>query len=218
MDKGKTYIASFSGGKDSMATIILAHEHHEPLDLIIFSEVMFDENTSGEFPEHIQFIRETCIPKFAEWGYETKILHSDKTYMDVFNHVVEKPRKNMQNVGKRSGFPMVRKCAISRECKIKAVNEYYKGKNLDRIVQYIGIAADEPKRLERLGGTNKISLLAKYGYTEKMAFELCEKYDLISPIYDFAPRGGAGSARMHDTSSLNTLEPITRTCGNDFLT
>ena len=41
---------SFSGGKDSTASIILAHEHKEPLDLIIFSEVMFDENISGELP------------------------------------------------------------------------------------------------------------------------------------------------------------------------
>lgn len=48
------YIASWSGGKDSTASIILAHEHNEPLDLIIFSEVMFDENISGELPEHIK--------------------------------------------------------------------------------------------------------------------------------------------------------------------
>ena len=47
------YIASWSGGKDSTASIILAHEHGEPLDLIIFSEVMFDRETSGELPEHI---------------------------------------------------------------------------------------------------------------------------------------------------------------------
>lgn len=51
------YIASWSGGKDSTASIILAHEHNEPLDLIIFSEVMFDENISGELPEHIDFIK-----------------------------------------------------------------------------------------------------------------------------------------------------------------
>lgn len=51
------YIASCSGGKDSVATIILAHEHNEPLDEIIFVEVMFDENISGELPEHIDFIK-----------------------------------------------------------------------------------------------------------------------------------------------------------------
>lgn len=37
------HVASWSGGKDSTASIILAHEHGEPLDLIVFSEVMFDK-------------------------------------------------------------------------------------------------------------------------------------------------------------------------------
>ena len=75
------YIASWIGGKDSTASIILAHEHHEPLDLIIFSEVMFDKGISGELPEHIDFIQNKAIPTFESWGYETKILHSDKTYI-----------------------------------------------------------------------------------------------------------------------------------------
>ena len=56
-------------------------------------------------------------------------------------------------------------------------------------MQYIGIAADEPKRLERLDG-KKISLLAKYGYTEAMAADLCKEYGLYSPIYEFTSRGG----------------------------
>ncbi len=38
--------------------------------------------------------------------------------------------------------------------------------------------------------SNKISLLEKYGYTESMAFEICKKYDLLSPVYDFASKGG----------------------------
>lgn len=54
----------------------------------------------------------------------------------------------------------------------------------------MGIAADEPKRLERLNGTNKVSLLKEYGYTEKMAFDLCKEYELLSPIYNFSKRGG----------------------------
>ena len=80
------YIASWSGGKDSTASIVLAHEHNEPLDLIIFSEVMFDKTTSGELPEHIDFIKNKAIPMFGSWGYETKILRSNKTYMDCFHH------------------------------------------------------------------------------------------------------------------------------------
>lgn len=190
--EGMEYIAAFSGRKDSTATIILAHEHGEPLNTIVFSEVMFDTNISGELPEHIAFIKEKCKPLFQSWGYKVEILRAEKTYMDCFNHIVEKPRKNIQNAGKKAGFPMAGKCSINRDCKVKPITEYFKGKDLTRITQYIGIAADETKRLERLktGSPIKISLLEKYGYTEKMAMELCEKYGLVSPIYDFAPRGG----------------------------
>ena len=42
------YVASCSGGKDSVATLLLAAQHKEPLDEAVFSEVMFDQNTSGE--------------------------------------------------------------------------------------------------------------------------------------------------------------------------
>lgn len=211
------YIASFSGGKDSTASIILAHEHGEPLDLILFCEVMFDKDTSGELPEHITFIKEKCIPLFQEWGYETKILHAQKTYMDQFNHVLERS-KDPDRIGKRAGFPMAGKCWANRDLKVKPINDFYKSMDPNLVTQYIGIAADEPKRLARLkeGKPRKISLLEKYGYTEKMAFDLCEKYGLLSPIYDFAPRGGAGSAQMPDILNLNTCEHFTGTCGTGF--
>lgn len=78
MEKENEYIASFSGGKDSAATIILAHENNEPLDLIIFAEVMFDHDTSGELPEHIRFIENKCKPLFESWGYEVKVLRAKK--------------------------------------------------------------------------------------------------------------------------------------------
>lgn len=60
------YVASCSFGKDSVAQVILAHIHNEPLDLIIYSEVMFDKDISAELPEHREFIYNTAIPKFEE--------------------------------------------------------------------------------------------------------------------------------------------------------
>lgn len=180
------YIASWSGGKDSTASIILAHENNEPLDLIIFSEVMFDENISGEFPEHIDFIKNKAIPLFESLGYETKILHSDKTYMDIFTH--EPVRGKRFGTGMKVGFPATGMCGIQKPCKLKPIKNFLKELGSDYI-EYVGIAKDEPKRLERLCEA-KISLLEKYGYTEQMAFDLCKKYDLISPIYNFTHRGG----------------------------
>lgn len=183
------HIASWSGEKDSTASIILAHEHNEPLDIIIFSEVMFDKNASGELPEHIDFIKNKCIPLFESWGYKTKILHADLTYMDIF---LRKPTRGKRfGTGMITGFPMSGKCQINKSVKVLPIKRFLKSFEED-ITQYIGIAKDEPERLSRIriSDVPKISLLEKYGYTEQMAFDLCKKYDLLSPIYDFSPRNG----------------------------
>ena len=58
------YVASCSGGKDSVATLLLAAQHNEPLDEAVFSEVMFDKDTSGEVPEHRDFIYDWLKPVF----------------------------------------------------------------------------------------------------------------------------------------------------------
>lgn len=182
------YIASWSGGKDSTASIILAHENNEPLDLIIFSEVMFDENISGELPEHIDFIKNKAIPVFESWGYEVKILHAKLNYMDIF---MRKPTRGKHfGTGKITGFPMSNKCQINRSVKVQPIKDFPKTVG-EEFTQYIGIAIDEPVRMKRVANAgNQVSLLEKYEYTEQMAFGLCKKYDLLSPIYEFAPRGG----------------------------
>jgi len=183
------YIASCSGGKDSIATVLLAHEHKEPLDMVIFSEVMFDENISGELPEHIDFIKNKAFSLFESWGYETKILYADLNYMDIF--IREPTRGKHFGMGLKTGFPMAGKCQINRSIKVKPIKDFLKSID-DDITQYIGLAIDEPERLARIriSDISKISLLEKYDYTEQMAFNLCKQYDLLSPIYDFAPRGG----------------------------
>lgn len=180
------HIASCSGGKDSVATLILAKEHGEPLDEVVYCEVMFDKDTSGEHPEHRSFIYEKVKP-FVESCLEVPftILRSEKTYVDVFNHIITKG----DNQGKEYGFAYPGMCAINRDCKIPPIRKYWQ-QNCDNVTQYVGIAYDEQERLMRLNGTNKISLLAKYGYAEAGATKLCVEKDLYSPCYDFSDRNG----------------------------
>ena len=178
------YIASCSFGKDSLATIILAHLHGEPLDEILYVEVMFDEGISAEIPEHREFIFDRAIPKLESWGYRVTIVRGRETYLDRFYHICVKGK----SIGKKKGFPMVGACDINRECKLRPIREFMKSQPSDT-VQYIGIAADEKKRIERLRD-GKISLLAKYGFTETEAADLCRDYGLLSPIYEFTNRGG----------------------------
>ena len=186
------YIASWSGGKDSTASIILAHEHNEPLDLIIFSEVMFDENISGELPEHIDFIKNKAIPVFESWGYEVKILHSDKTYMDCFHHRTVRGKSK----GMKKGFVMSGHCDVQRDCKLRPIKRFWSGQT--DFTQYIGIAIDEPVRMERIVNSgNKTSLLEKYGYTEQMAFDLCKKYNFCLRFMSLLQEADVGFAQTH---------------------
>ena len=189
----KIHIASCSFGKDSIATILLALENNEPLDRVVFCEVMFDHarNISGEIPEHIEWIYSTAIPKLEAMGVKVDVVKSERDYLYFFANAVGGGRFE----GKFYGFPIGGRCLINRDCKVAPIKRYLAEmagscrKVRKNIVQYIGIALDEPKRLERLGG-NKISLLAKYGYTEEMARAKCEQYGLLSPIYSFSSRGG----------------------------
>ena len=115
------YVASCSGGKDSVATLLLAAQHNEPLDEAVFSEVMFDKDTSGEVPEHRDFIYDRLKPFCEkELGIKFTILHADKTYDEVFHHVITRgPHK-----GEVRGFAWAGMCAVNRDCKIPPVRKY----------------------------------------------------------------------------------------------
>lgn len=199
------YIASWSGGKDSTASIILAHEHNEPLDMIIFAEVMFDKYISGELPEHIEFVHRAKAV-FEDWGYPVHILRSDKTYLDCFNHKITRSKKK-ERIGKKRGFPLSGKCVINSDCKMRPIRQFWKSVE-GEYTQYVGIAVEEKTRLNRLvKAKNTISLLQKHGYTEQMAYDLCKRYNLLSPVYEFTQRGGCWfcpNAREKELRHLRT--------------
>ena len=77
----------------------------------------------------------------------------------------------------------------------------------------MGIAIDEPMRLARIkkqGKIDKVSLLAKYGYTEDMAKQKCLEYGLLSPIYGGGTRGGCWfcmNARLKDLAKFKLAHP-----------
>ena len=49
---------------------------------------------------------------------------------------------------------------------------------------------------------HKISLLAKYQYTEKMAYDLCKRYNLLSPQYEVAQRNGCWFCPNRTTQTM----------------
>ena len=198
------YIASCSFGKDSIAAILLAIRHQEPLDEAVYCEVMFDKDISGEIPEHRAFIYGTAIPALESMGIKVRVLRAEQTYVGLFTgRITRGPKKGLLRA-----FPICGRCAVQRDCKLRPIIQYQKSLPADT-VQYIGIAKDEQERLLRLSG-NKVSLLDKYGYTEQDAKQLCREAGLLSPIYEFTDRGGCWfcpNAKLRELRHLYDYHP-----------
>lgn len=206
------HFASCSFGKDSIATILLALQHNEPLDGAVFAEVMFDNTRgiSGEIPEHIEWVKNIAIPKLQALGCPTHIVRNTKDdYMTQFHHITQKS-KDPSRIGKKQGFLIGGRCILNNRGKIKPLKQFFKQFN-EQVIEYVGIAIDEPKRLEKLHKQqNKVSLLEKYNYTEQMAYDLCKQYDLLSPLYKNAQRGGCWfcpNAKICEFAKLKVNHP-----------
>lgn len=179
------HVASCSFGKDSLATILLALMHSEPLDEVVYCEVMFDDAISGEVPEHRDFIYGRAIPFLERNGIKVVVLRSEMTYIRSFYRILQKG----QSAGKLNSWPLCGKCCIQRDCKLPPIRAYMRSLG-SGVVQYIGIAYDEQERLTRLEAEKTISLLEKYQKTERDAADICKRAGLYSPAYAFSDRNG----------------------------
>ena len=72
------------------------------------------------------------------------------------------------------------------------------------IVSYLGIAADEPIRIERHKDGNILPLV-EIGWDEAYCMEWCKKNDLLSPIYKSSKRGGCWFCHNQGIDQLRIL-------------
>ena len=72
-------------------------------------------------------------------------------------------------------------------------------------VQYLGIAADEPERIQRHTKPNVILPLVLIGWDEAYCRQWCEENDLLSPIYSSASRGGCWFCHNQGVDQLRQL-------------
>lgn len=184
------YIANCSFGQDSIASVLTALKYQEPLDGVLYCEVMFDEDVSGEVPEHRDFIYGKAIPWLESRGIPVFVVRSSRTYLDVFYQVIKNSGKPLLN-GKYTGFPLCGRCHIQSRCKGRTLNAYVRENFSSDTVQYIGILADEPYRQRRLESSpGKISLLCKHGIGRNDAEKMVKAAGLYSPVYEFSKRTG----------------------------
>mgnify|MGYP000762002424 CR=1 FL=1 len=217
------YFHSWSGGKDSTASVILDHIHGLPPSKIIFSEVMFDKKRgiSGELPEHIDFVMNKAKPLFESWGYTVEIVHAEKDYLDLFFHVLQRSKVE-ERIGKHVGWLLGGACAANRDLKIKPIRDYYK--RLDLAGAEYRHYSTSYKRKELFNMTDTLILfkpLADFGETLKKD---CPKNDCIvyRNIYERYCEEYADYKRIKEAfadlseATIRTLEHAIRTNGKEL--
>ena len=159
-------IISWSGGKDSTATIVLAREHGIKIDEIIISLPWFDrkEKIYADHPDHVAWVLERAKPLFESWGYHVKVLSDERDYLYWFYKTVTQSKITERN-GLYYGFVIAGMCKMNVS-KIEPIKRYIR--SLEHpITMYEGIAGDETDRLEGMHkNRNHLSLLEKYGVNE----------------------------------------------------
>lgn len=187
-------IFNLSFGKDSMATLLLAIEKGIPIDHVMYVDMRFSPEISGEHPIMAEWIPTAEKRLKEKFGIVIDHTYSGVSFIEQFYKVKQKGN----HIGDMYGFPYVISAWCNSKLKVAAIKKYLKQFGNNTITQFIGIAYDEPVRWERIKKkeTNKRkyrSLLVENKLTEHDAFMICERYGLLSPMYktdDGIFRGG----------------------------
>lgn len=169
---------SWSGGKDSTATIILCHELGVPVENITYIRMMYDETTPATLPIMTDFV-DHAAETFRAWGYNVRMVKSLQTAKEVAEHPIKRA-KDPERIGKPNGAINFLRggCGFTR-VKINTIKKLLPH---DDVYEMVGYAADETARLHRLGGKYQ-SVLVATQVNEADTFAICNKYGLLSPLY-----------------------------------
>ena len=168
---------SWSGGKDSTATVILCHEYGIPIKEIIYARMMYDEEIPATLPVMTDFV-DNAVKVFESWGYKVRVVKGIKTAKQFIDAKYKRSKYEYKN-GKPYGVT-----AFYRGfCKFTDVKKNTIKTVLNSEYEMIGYASDEVDRLHRLTD-KKCSIMAELGIKEQDTFEICRKYNLLSPLYD----------------------------------
>lgn len=180
-------VVSFSGGKDSTAMLLHMLELGMPIDEIIFCD------TGVEFPQMYEHIDK--VEQYIDWKITRLRAEHDYPYM-LLEHEIKARDGSIKN-----GYSFTD--MWGRWCtsyfKRNLVKRYLKGKG--NFVQYIGIAADEPKRIH-----DDVYPLVEWGWTEADCLRYCYEHGFDwGGLYDKFRRVSCWCCPLQNLNALRTL-------------
>lgn len=196
------HVLSLSYGKDSLACLGAIEQLGWPLDRIVHAEVWATDTIPAELPPMVDFKAKADEIIHKRWGIRVEHFRADVSYQDVFYRHRTYSRFKGLPVKEIYGFPIMKGAWCNDRLKMAAIKKA-KTKNS---ISYVGIASDEPLRIERHQNKPDVKMpLVEAGWTEAMCREWCERNDLLSPIYTTATRGGCWFCHNQGVQQLRQL-------------
>lgn len=193
------HILSLSYGKDSMACFGACEQLGWPIDRVVTADVWATDTIPADLPPMVEFKAKADRIIKERWGITVEHVSSGVSFERGFYLKRGRTGRKTNNYGKIYGWPMVKGQWCLQELKLPALHKI--GKNA---IQYIGIAADEPKRFGNLTVAIR-SPLVSAGWSERDCRLWCEENDLLSPIYTTAERGGCWFCHNQGVDQLRLL-------------
>lgn len=163
------HAVSLSGGKDSTAMLLLMIERGMPIDTVITAD------TGMEFPEMYEHLEKVDAYLYKERGIHLTTLRHPKGFEWL---MFDDPKQRSSTIENRlrlgaplcgNGWPGIRVRWCTGQLKTHLISkEVNRLKGEHNAIHYVGIAADEPKRIH-----DDRYPLVDWGITEKEALKIC---------------------------------------------
>jgi len=182
------YIATISGGKDSVTMCDLLLKNGYPVDYIVFND------TLDEFEEMYEYLNK--IEDYFKKRYKKSItrLKPVKSY-DEYIFGVRGDRAKSENRGRIVGLPNPTTgfCEWRRDSKIIPFDKWVK--QFARYKTYIGITMDEQNRANRDDNTLLYPLIDEFKMSEQDCMQYLIKQEMENPLYRHFTRTGCSKCQ-----------------------
>lgn len=193
------YIATISGGKDSVTMCDLLLKNGHPVDHIIFNDTMLELDVMYEYIDKVKDYFSTRYNK------EIIITKPSKTFEETVFGIIK--TKGAERIGWIRGLPnpMLGFCEWRRDSKIYPYDrEIKKIVGDDEFLTYIGFTTDEGNRKMVGEGKFLYPLIDDFRMSEQQCKEYLINQEMENPLYKHFSRTGCGVCpAQSDKSWLN---------------
>ena len=186
-NKEITYIATISGGKDSVAMCDLLLKNGYPVDYIIFND------TLGEFEEMYNYLEDIKKHFYNKYGKKIITTTPIRSFKDAILTTVKRSKKESRN-GQFVGIPVPIKgdaqCHLRKTLKINPFEKWIRKNIKGDYKIYKGYTTKEIKRLPKEKKNDIYPLIEYFNMSERDCLKYLKEQGLENILYKYFNRTG----------------------------